>query len=671
MRNVAQLLLTFLLNASWQIAVVCAFAACCSWLLRGTAAWCRHSVWVAAIVISLCLPVISSLKGLELSPIPNQKTSSVEPQMRIYGPGRLEEIDLSEPRIETARMPVVEPGRRSRLSSPISLSRNLATVLVAFYGLFLLYRGFKLVRAWRRTIAIMRGADYTQVSGRASGIVARCQTAMGVSRARVVCSTSIPVPITAGVFNPLVILPAQLLNEPDEEILLSAIGHELVHVARRDYILNLVYELIYLPISFHPAAAMLRRRIKQTRELCCDEVVAKKLMAPEVYARSLVRLVGSVPLAGRLVSDTTIGITDADILEVRIMTLLKSSKLSTRRKTLLMIAACLLLAAPCVAAAALALNLEIENPQPAARQQQEPRNESTQKLERAREELQRASEELHRKGRELEEQMRKHPNAQGAELESFHRMERELAEAAEKLSHEQAVQQWKESERGFQQLQEKLAQIVATYPDEGRMREVREKIEQLQQSLPENLERSRELREQLAMIEKQYPNAAQMAQQLEAVRRAQEEVMQQQDGLSREQREKIEEKIKREQRIDESEQEGRERLEKRRAEEVLQSKIIRNEVEMGVRKEVEDELREGRVKEQAELAQQATMSMDRAIQIAVSQHPGKVLSCNLGRKPDGEVYYRLVIINGDAGKSSTTYVWVSATDGRILKTEQE
>lgn len=74
-------------------------------------------------------------------------------------------------------------------------------------------------------------------------------------------------PITAGVLNPLIILPTQLLSEADEEVLLSAIGHELVHVARRDYLLNLIYELIYLPVSFHPAAAVLRRRIKQTRAL--------------------------------------------------------------------------------------------------------------------------------------------------------------------------------------------------------------------------------------------------------------------------------------------------------------------------------------------------------------------------------------------------------------------
>jgi beta-lactamase regulating signal transducer with metallopeptidase domain/uncharacterized membrane protein YkoI len=674
MRSVAQLLLTFLLNASWQIAVVCVFAACCSWLLRGTPAWCRHSVWVAAIVISLCLPIISSLNRLELSPLTKQKISTSETEKRVSGPASLQELDLIEPRITAIQMPVVESKQRSRWNSPISVNRNLAAVLVTFYALFLLYRGFKLVRAWGRTTAIMRSACSTPVSGRAATIAAKCQTAIGVSSARVVCSTSILVPITAGVFNPLVILPAQLLSEPDEEILLSAIGHELVHVARRDYILNLVYELIYLPISFHPAAAMLRRRIKQTRELCCDELVARKLMAPEVYARSLVRLVGSVPLAGRLVTDTTIGITDADILEVRIMTLLNTSKLSPRRKSFLLIAACLLLAAPCVAAAAFALQFNIDNPKTAASQEQEQGREASQKLERAREELQ-------QKERELTERVRKNSNPQGEELETQRRMESELREASAKLSREVETLHLKETELGIRQLHERLAQIISTYPaDESRMREVREKLAQLQQSLPENQERSRELREQLAMIEKQYPNAAQMAEQLQLLRRAQEEVAQQQKGLEREQREKIEEKLKQERRIDESEQEARERLEKRKAEAgKLESKIrsreheklIREDIDTRIHKELKEALREGHAKEQAELTQLATMSMDRAIQIAVSQHPGKVLSCNLGRQKDGEAFYRLVIINGEGEKSSATHVWVSATDGRILKTEHE
>jgi uncharacterized membrane protein YkoI len=464
--------------------------------------------------------------------------------------------------------------------------------------------------------------------------------------------------------------------------LLSALGHELVHVSRRDYALNLLYEIIYLPLSFHPAAAVLRRRIKETRELCCDELVAKKLLAPEVYARSLVRLVGSVPLARRPAPDTTIGITDADILEVRIMSLLRTSKLSTSRKTLLLIAACLLLAAPCVAAASFALKFDIDNPDVEIIQSQDRDREAVQKTEHAREELQRAHEELQRKESALVERMRKNPNPQGEELETLRRMEKELQEASLKLSNEQQGLQSKATEEGVQQLRERLAQLATTYPaDEARMREAKEKLEQLQRSLPENEERSKELRAQLAMIEKQHPNAAEMSEYLQSVRRAQEELAQQEKALTREQREKMEEEMKlKEETTREVEKKFREAREKWEAEEregkdKIKSKefekLIRNGVDKQVRQELEEAGREGRVKEQAELAQLATVSMDQAIQIAVGQHPGKVLSCSLGRQKDGQAYYRLVIINPEGDKIAATHVWVSATDGRVLKTEHE
>src|SRR6185369_16468549 len=120
---------------------------------------------------------------------------------------------------------------------------------------------------------------------------------------------------------------------------------------------NLVYEFIYLPLSFHPAVAFTRRRIKHTRELCCDAAVTTKLVSAEVYARSLVKLIGSAPLLP-LAPDTTIGMNESDILEVRIMTLLKKSNLSSRRRLLLVLAASLLLVMPCVAAARFALSFE-------------------------------------------------------------------------------------------------------------------------------------------------------------------------------------------------------------------------------------------------------------------------------------------------------------------------
>ena len=739
MRSLAQLLLTILLNASWQIAVVTLFAACCSCLLRGTAAWCRHSVWVAALVISLCLPIISGMNALESSPVPKQPEQNlmrIEPEPSVTRTASLQEIALTEPTIVPVQLAKADPARQARWSSPISLSRNLAVVLVAFYAFFLLYRSYKLLRAWQRTRAIIRSAWSTQVPARAGAIISKCQTAIGVTRVRVVCSTSVPLPITAGVFNPLIILPEQLLSEADEEVLLSAIGHELVHVARRDYLLNLVYELIYLPVSFHPAAAVLRRRIKQTRELCCDELVAKKLLAPEVYARSLVRLVGSVPLARRLSPDTTIGITDADILEVRIMTLLRRPKLSAPHRALLLIAASLLLITPCVAAASFALRFDIKGVVPGIGTDQE----RTQEIN---ETLQRAREELNRKEQELKERVRNNPNLQGTEREAVQRLERELQEAAAKLRQEEEAQHYREEGERSRQIQEALAKIESEHPgdeakmreaqqkiaeieklypkdrmreiqeaiaqmekdrpenearlrearaelaqmeknwpeQEARLREAREQFEQIQKSLPEKEAMSRELREQLAMTERQHLDAKLQAEESQLLERAQEESARQQEGLTQGQRETIEEKLKlSRQQLKEDEQKYREARNKWEAEQregkfklknKEYEKLIRKDVDLQLRKKLVEAGRGGSSKEQAELAQLATISMDRAIQIAISQHPGKVLSCNLGRQKDGQAFYRLVIINGDGDKSSATHVWVNATDGRILKTERE
>jgi len=143
MRSLAQLLLTVLLNASWQIAVVTLFAICCSWLLRGTAAWCRHSVWVAAIVISLCLPIISGLNALESSPVPKQPKQNltlIEPEQSVTSPASLQEIALTVPAIAPVQMAKVGPARQAGWISPISLNRNLAAVLVAFYAFFLVYK---------------------------------------------------------------------------------------------------------------------------------------------------------------------------------------------------------------------------------------------------------------------------------------------------------------------------------------------------------------------------------------------------------------------------------------------------------------------------------------------------------------------------------------------------
>ncbi|HEY5074240.1 MAG TPA: TonB family protein [Pyrinomonadaceae bacterium] len=721
MRVGAQLLLTFLLNASWQIALVAAFAAVCDWLLRGTAPRFRHGLWVAALFLALALPVLSSaslLKTFLSSKAKPQPAEIAAPVFvtRVSSP----DLDSMEPPAaeNPASAPAVAPARRNLPASVIHLNKNLATVLIALYGLFLLYRVGQLIRAWRRTKTIVQSAIAFECTGPVAAIIKKCQTAIGVHRVRILCSSSVPVPITVGILSPSIILPERLLHDVDEEVLTTAIGHELVHVSRRDYLANLVYELIYLPLSFHPAVALVRQRIKQTRELCCDEAVATKLLRAETYARSLVRLIGSAPLGRRLAADTTIGISESDILEVRIMTLLKTPKLTARRKRLLLIMASLLLVAPCVAAASFALTFDIDRQEPSVAPQ------SSEKLERQNQE--RSREELKRAERELNAQKRVAPKSQLPEIEAslrevqkalaeFDRQrpeaEARLREVQESLElHDRMLQQREEGQKKVEELRTTLAQLGKNQPvDEARMKDVREKI-----ALMEKLytpEREREVQRTIAEMQKpqtdrkarviyrvdpEYPQDARekkiegtvvlsmtidhdgIPQNVQVKRSLSPSL--DQSAVDAVRKWRFEPAIKNGQPASMfvsfdvyfgAGSGGVDKAQQDLATALHQAVEARSgDWEMKMRKDLEQQGRDERARKQAELTRDATLSMDRAIQIATSQVPGKVLACSLGRDGD-KLFYHVVIIGGDGDKTTTTYVWVSAIDGQIIKTEKE
>ena len=84
MKTISQLLLTFLLNAGWQVALITTAAALCAWLLRGTAARYRHLLWVTALVCSFGLPLLTSWYSLAGSS-PGQVQTQVAPQTARLG----------------------------------------------------------------------------------------------------------------------------------------------------------------------------------------------------------------------------------------------------------------------------------------------------------------------------------------------------------------------------------------------------------------------------------------------------------------------------------------------------------------------------------------------------------------------------------------------------------
>jgi len=97
-----------------------------------------------------------------------------------------------------------------------------------------------------------------------------------------------------------------------------------------------------------------KRRIKETRELICDEHVTDTIVEPVVYARSLVSIAGLAMDLGRG-SNITIGILDDGALEKRVMQILNRSNVNSFRKGLLLASATLVFALAIIATLSFAL----------------------------------------------------------------------------------------------------------------------------------------------------------------------------------------------------------------------------------------------------------------------------------------------------------------------------
>ncbi|HEV2884707.1 MAG TPA: hypothetical protein VGW36_07615, partial [Pyrinomonadaceae bacterium] len=179
MRTVSQFLLTFLLNASWQILLIAAMACLCDRILSGAAARYRHTVWVVALFLTLLLPVFSSATNFTAPPqvsIATTPQTETEPvvitRISSLGGEEIESAEAKTPAAPVATTATTSPNRS--WFSAVRIKPSLAAALVAIYGLLVLYALLRLVRAWRQTRKIVRAAFEVELPAAAQSILETC-----------------------------------------------------------------------------------------------------------------------------------------------------------------------------------------------------------------------------------------------------------------------------------------------------------------------------------------------------------------------------------------------------------------------------------------------------------------------------------------------------------------
>lgn len=110
----------------------------------------------------------------------------------------------------------------------------------------------------------------------------------GIKRSvKLLSSLKINSPITFGIIKPVIILPLTLTTQLPAEQIEAILLHELAHIYRYDYWVNIFQCLIEILFFFNPFVYYLSKNIRKERENCCDDFVVKFTTKPLAYAKAL------------------------------------------------------------------------------------------------------------------------------------------------------------------------------------------------------------------------------------------------------------------------------------------------------------------------------------------------------------------------------------------------
>jgi TonB family protein len=270
-RTLETWLLNYAVNALWQVPIVFVAAWIAARTSRRAGPAFQHGLWASALVAEVLLPACTARPGeawqMLLQWLASFRQSSI----------------VQDPHV-TVTMGTAHVAAGFHMPPML-----LAAVALLYLGA-LVYFATRLCIGMYQTNSLRRRAEPLALSGDARQSYHRFAQIFEVRDATLATSTEIAGPITLGVRRPVLLLPSALDTHLLGEDLDAALAHEFAHMRRRDFAKNLLYEVLSLPIAFHPLLRLTRSRMAETRELVCDAMAADVVAGRQRYARSLLRL---------------------------------------------------------------------------------------------------------------------------------------------------------------------------------------------------------------------------------------------------------------------------------------------------------------------------------------------------------------------------------------------
>lgn len=328
-----QVVTEYIVNSLWQVPVLAVGAWLLIRLLDPTPII-QHRVWVFTLGLAVLFPmhdVMASSATSSQVPITARSDGSYIWQTAAAS-GVSERSSLKE------GWPA-QDGRAWRPAWTLRLSAATGRMIVALYLVILLFGLSRLLRGWLAARNLVIESTSAVLPTKVAQIFENYCRRQGMTSPQVRVSAHVLSPCVVGILQPVVLMPGDFSKYTEDE-LEAAVRHELAHVLRRDYLLNLLYQFWSIPLMWHPAVHAIQRRIGSTREMICDAIAAGEMSSTPGYARCLMTLSQNM-LHGRHRAEEAqaIGLFENYVLEERLMRLTKTKASTSLRVRALRFAA--------------------------------------------------------------------------------------------------------------------------------------------------------------------------------------------------------------------------------------------------------------------------------------------------------------------------------------------
>jgi beta-lactamase regulating signal transducer with metallopeptidase domain len=256
-----------LLHFLWQGTVVGLLYACLRNLMRDAEPQARYLLSLSTLVVLALLPVLT-FWYLSGTPLAVRAVQGFAAGAHVFVP----------------------PPQNSWLDMLRSLLHPLVPWTVPAWSTGVALLGFKSFAGWRRARQLTRQASHMAPSAWQDA-TARIAAQVGVRvRVSLMITAQVTVPCVVGWLKPVILLPPAALTGLSTLQLEMVLAHELSHVHRHDYLVNLLQIVVETLLFYHPVVRWISRDARREREHCCDDTAVHACGDALHYAHALTDL---------------------------------------------------------------------------------------------------------------------------------------------------------------------------------------------------------------------------------------------------------------------------------------------------------------------------------------------------------------------------------------------